>query len=179
MHWQTVSEKSNVHILFFCNGEAGIGKTAIIQHFSRQQKSKKHDNNPCFINVESSEGNDLPLLPFVEGIHDFKRNNKNIARTALLFAANFIGFIPEVGPYVTGSINAFKTLRELSDMDRYQTDQHVMFSNYVEMLESISKNRMLILCVDDAHWLDKTSLNLLEYVSRNMVAQISNKHIQK
>ena len=152
----------------FLYGEAGIGKTAIIQHFSRQQKSKKHDNNPCFINVESSEGNDLPLLPFVEGIHDFKRNNKNIARTALLFAANFIGFIPEVGPYVTGSINAFKTLRELSDMDRYQTDQHVMFSNYVEMLESISKNRMLILCVDDAHWLDKTSLNLLEYVSRNI-----------
>ena len=45
----------------------------------------------------------------------------------------------------------------------YQTNQTALFSMYSRLIEETSKNRLLIVCVDDAHRLDRTSLDLLKY----------------
>ena len=156
----------------FIYGDAGIGKTAIIEHFLRLQSNKGRNDRHVF-HVRPSEGIDHPLFPFADGVRDFRKNNRNISNTVLQFASNFLGCVPEYGPYLKGSVDALLTTRNLSEMDKYETSQNAIFSNYSQMIESAAKKKVLIFCVDDAHRLDETSMSLLEYmVSKNTRASI-------
>ena len=151
----------------FIYGDAGIGKTAIIRHFATVQNDKENGDRRVF-NVRPTEAIDHPLFPFADGIRDFQKNNKNIAHMVQQFASNFLGCIPEYGPYIKGAMDALVAARNLSELDKYETKCNTIFSNYSQMIESASKKKTLILCVDDAHRLDQTSMGLLGHlVSKN------------
>ena len=147
----------------FIYGDAGIGKTAIIEHFLSLQKDKE-ENSRHVIYVHPLGGINQPLFPFADAICDFQKRNKNVANTVMQLASNFLLCIPDYGPSLKGVTDALFKTRHLSEMDRPETNQRAIFSNYSQMLESVSKNRTLILCVDDAHRLDETSMGLLEYI---------------
>ena len=157
-------EREQRPLYAFIYGEAGIGKTSIIQKFLESQELK-HSNNLRVLRVEASEINDLPFLPFLIGVEKFRKNNKDLTNDAVRFASNFISCIPEIGPYAKAAIDALVSLRTLSNMDKSQTTEYAIFSNLSRMIESESKKRLLIIYVDDAHWLDETSLSLLDYIT--------------
>ena len=147
----------------FIYGDAGIGKTAIIEHFISLH-SDKEGTRIHVIYVRPVGGINQPLFPFADAISDFQKRDKNAANTVMQLASNFLLCIPDYGPSLKGMADVLLKSRHLSEMDRPETSQHAIFSNYSHMLESMSKKKMLILCIDDAHRLDETSMDLLEYL---------------
>ena len=147
----------------FIYGDSGIGKTAIMEHFLSLHSDRK-GSRTLVVSVRPVGGIRQPLFPFADAIADFQKRYKNTANTVMQLASNFLLCIPSYGSALKGIADVLLNSRHLSEMDRPETSQHAIFSNYSNMLEAMSKNRMLMLCIDDAHKLDETSMDLLEYL---------------
>ena len=144
----------------FVYGRQGIGKTETIRHFLMLQDSKSGRQN--VIRVTGNEIKGPPLLPFAQGISEFQKSQGK-ARTIAHLAFNFVGCVPEIGPYLKDAAYAVMAPR-MSEMDRMMTGELEMFTFCSRIVESASRNKLLIFCVDDAQWLDETALSLLSHI---------------
>lgn len=143
----------------FIDGAAGIGKTTILEHFTKSTFTDK----PRILQVNPFEGIDQPLLPFADAVREFYKKYKSVSNKIAKLVWGFVGCVPEIGPPIKNFGDAIIEARGMSDLDKYETNQTALFSKYSQLIEEMSKNKLLIVCVDDAHWLDKVSLDLLMY----------------
>ena len=61
-------------------------------------------------------------------------------------------------------VGVVECARDPLEEGRYETGRITTYSRYNKIVESVSKNKTLIFCVDDAHWLDLSSAELLESI---------------
>ena len=156
----------------FIQGKPGIGKTTVIDRFLKIQGSKR-GNDVRVLRVEAQDGYDTPFYPFANAAKTFVKENPNMVRAIVRITSAIIECIPGVGQNVTSALDTIENVRDPRDMERYETDQVVMLSRYPQMIESIANNKILILCIDDAQWLDVSSRMLLgSIISKNMESSI-------
>ena len=150
----------------FVEGDAGIGKTALIRQFT-DQLADLHEEWKTF-HVEPIKNVSQPLLPFADAAKEFCAKYPNRPKQIVNLAYNFIECVPYVGTPAKVFGDAIIRARGMSDSDKYETTQTSLFSGYSQLFATTSENSPLAVCVDNAHLLDETSLGLLKYcMSKN------------
>jgi len=139
----------------FVSGEAGVGKTRLVNEFLTLAKKK---GTGIFAGWCLSEAN-IPYFPFresfssyISAIRDKKRKaiiSKQLRATGWFEDSEFAQEPKKHDPYLTPQLERDRT-----------------FETAARVLLQLSTQEPLILFLDDLHWADPLSLALLHYLSR-------------
>ncbi|HEY2789048.1 MAG TPA: AAA family ATPase [Gaiellales bacterium] len=138
-------------------GEAGIGKTRLAAELTQRARKLGFD----VLRGSCSESElALPYLPFVEAVG----NRLDEADAVALRAA--------LGPTAGELAQLFPQLAEGAPRppagDPAQAKQR-LFESFVTLLDLWARDRGLVLVLDDIHWADSSTRELLDYVARRLV----------
>jgi tetratricopeptide (TPR) repeat protein len=141
----------------FVAGEAGVGKTRLVAEFSiRAQAQARVLTGGCF----ELSGGGLPYGPIVEALRELLRSLDTAARDALL-----------------GS--GYAELTRLLPIGQEQhgwRDQAVsggsaqarLFELVLHVLDRLGEQLPVVLVVEDLHWADRSTLDLLTFLVHNL-----------
>lgn len=136
-------------------GEAGVGKSRLIGRFAEQvgQEGAYVVAGGC---VElSTEG--LPYAPFTAALRQLVRE---------MGAEEVSGLLPEgAGRDLARLLPEFGEPN--TDME-HETAQARLFEQILALLERLAERRALVLVVEDIHWADRSSRDLIAFLSRNL-----------
>ncbi len=138
-------------------GEAGVGKTRLVTRFAEQAAA---DGAQVFAGgcVElSTEG--LAYAPFTAVLRQLVRDMGAADVAALLpegAARDLARLLPEFG--------------EPSGDVETDTARARLFEQILTLLERLAERRPMVLIIEDVHWADRSSRDLIAFLSRNVSA---------
>ncbi len=138
----SVAQQGHSSILLIC-GEAGIGKTRLIQEFAHELR----DQRAMLLESRCDEAESAP--PFW-------------IWTQLLRAQSLRQILSPEDLLPESSLENAKTTRGSAALE----DRSLRFDAVVQALSRVSQDRPLLLLVDDLQWADPSSLALFEYFAR-------------
>lgn len=147
--------------LAFIVGEAGIGKTRLVIELEKYAKTLKTRtlNSRCIFNKGV-----YPYQPFVEVLRSyFEIKGIDDDEKLELFLINNAPELITVLPI----IKLFLDIKG-SDSVVLENKEQIWDAIY-KLLIKISEERPLIIFIDDLHWADEDTLNLLNYIGRNSI----------
>jgi predicted ATPase len=157
--------------LVLISGEAGIGKTRLVEELLEFS----HCENvivlmgKCFFR----EGGD-PYLPFVEAINDYVRQQKAQEKDVSI-PAELGGMICRDSTRAMmpmGLMGISGDADEVAEVKPTKVDvtleRERMFETVFNFFSDISKRQPLIFFLDDMHWADNATLQLLFYLARSI-----------
>ncbi|MER6943705.1 AAA family ATPase [Nonomuraea sp. NPDC000554] len=136
-------------------GEAGVGKTRLVQRFAEQVTS---DGAQVLFGgcVElSTEG--LAYAPFTAALRQLVRDQGPARIAALLpegAERDLARLLPEFG--------------EPSGDGETDTGRARLFEQFLTLLERLAESRPTVLLIEDIHWADRSSRDLIAFLSRNL-----------
>ncbi len=155
-------------VLAVC-GDAGMGKTRLTQEIAQRAQRR---GMQVIVGSCLSYGGDIPYLPWADvlrallGISASDRSAQLQQLTRGLAAAGLTGWEPLVAEPL--GLEADET--ELTASLDARLRQQRLFDIVLELLERYARTQPLLLVLDDIHWIDSTSLELLDYVARNVAS---------
>jgi tetratricopeptide (TPR) repeat protein len=169
--------------LVFITGEAGIGKTRLINELMKLAAERKVQclSGKCLY----QEGAD-PYLPFVEPLKRFLAGSEEDddvqyripmglsvmgletrgTKTRESLPMGLMGIDSEDEPReeVETETSRRKSLTEID----FTKERDKMFSTVSYLLRDLSMDRPMLFFLDDVHWADSSTLQLLTYIARNI-----------
>jgi predicted ATPase len=148
--------------IVFLSGEAGIGKSRLVDELESYGKTLRVRTLPC--RCASKQGS-YAYQPFVEAIREYL-NNKNVNSVETLEA-----FINELAPGLVPTLPALRVFLDIrieGESDLGGKEQ--LWDAVCTLLTKFAQERPLILFVDDLHWADEDTLDLFSYIARNTPA---------
>lgn len=143
--------------LVFVAGEAGVGKTRLADELAAL--AKEMHVMTLYGRCSRREGK-APYAPWVEIIREFMRDNP--AQLLLKVVGNRGAEVAKLVPEVTASLGPVSVASSGSmDQDRLR-----LIDAATQTVVSVSKERPLLLVIDDINWADIGSLDLLTSVAR-------------
>ncbi|MBX2999568.1 MAG: AAA family ATPase [Caldilineaceae bacterium] len=185
--------------VIFVSGEAGSGKTALVQEFARRAQLEHPDLVVATGNCQAFAGIGDPCLPFREllalltGDVEARWAAGAISRTQALRLWSLLPLTIQI--ILSDSANLVNTLlpgaallqraqaaapadterlQQLAALVGAQTpaatplQQHDLFAQTTRLLLALARQRPLLLILDDLHWADVGSLNLLFHLGRQL-----------
>jgi tetratricopeptide (TPR) repeat protein len=168
--------------VLFLTGEAGIGKTTMLNAIREELISSP--GAPIVAMVECSTplaGHDIgeiealqPWALILAQLADDDRKAGNTTRKLVMeLAGAWVKFVPFVGDFVDSVINTTKILKEhsqrsQSDGPQLAVNQQQIFQQYINVLGKLAEKSTTVLMVDDFHWADTSSTNLLFAAARQL-----------
>ena len=152
----------------FISGEAGTGKTRLINEFLKHAKHKRVTTLSGWCLSEAT----IPYFPFIEAFNAlYSTPSENEQSTSLLLPKAQFG---QVGLQQFEKQGIAKLLTQLRPEDEpgkprtfsSQVWQDQTFIAVAKILHSISTTEPIILFVEDIQWADSASLALLHYLAR-------------
>jgi DNA-binding NarL/FixJ family response regulator len=140
-------ETTGAGSLVLVTGEMGIGKTRLLAEFAARSEPTLVARGGCI--------EDVPYSPWVEALW------------WLVDAAGpeLVDDLPRrVRIHLGRLIPQFATESDDADDD----GQHLLFEAVVEVFRRVAMHRSLVLVIDDVHWIDPASAELLRYVAANL-----------
>ncbi len=176
--------------IVFITGEAGSGKTALIQAFA-QQAQQRYDNLVVGIgNCNAHTGPGDPYLPFrdilglltgdvetkwAEGLITQENARRLwLARQDVLKTITELGpdlvsrFLPHTASVAIAGRKPASYLTVAYQQQALYPAQNDLFEQYTLVLQALARKTPLLLLIDDAQWLDTASINLLFHLSRHL-----------
>ncbi|GAA0995042.1 LuxR family transcriptional regulator [Acrocarpospora macrocephala] len=138
-------------------GEAGVGKTRLVSRFAEQAEQ---DGAHVIVGgcVElSTEG--LAYAPFTAALRQLVREMGAADVAAMLpegAARDLARLLPEFG--------------EPSGDTESETARARLFEQILTLLERLAEQRPVVLVIEDIHWADRSSRDLIAFLSRNIRA---------
>jgi len=157
LHRTTLSEGQ----LAFIVGEAGIGKTRLVLELEKYAKTLKTRalNSRCIFNKGV-----YPYQPFVEALRSyFEIKGIDDAEKLELFLDTKAPELIAVLPIIKLFLNV-----KGSNKVVVESKEQIWDAIY-KLFIKISEERPLIIFIDDLHWADEDTLNLLNYIGRNSI----------
>uniref|UniRef100_UPI000DE44DC9 ATP-binding protein n=1 Tax=Nonomuraea lactucae TaxID=2249762 RepID=UPI000DE44DC9 len=137
-------------------GEAGVGKTRLVQRFAEQAAGQSDALVLYGGCVElSTEG--LAYAPFTAALRQLVREQGPAKVAALLpegAERDLARLLPEFG--------------EPSGDGETETGRARLFEQFLTLLERLADTRPTILLIEDIHWADRSSRDLIAFLSRNL-----------
>jgi class 3 adenylate cyclase len=138
-------------------GEAGIGKTRL----SRELADEARELGCAVLSGGASDAEvSLPYLPFVEAIGNYL-DEQELARLREALGPATLGELGQLFPALAGD-----RLPEPSP-DPGQAKLR-LFEAIVSLLALPARDRTLLLVIEDAHWADASTRELLDYLARRL-----------
>lgn len=160
--------------IVFIEGVAGMGKTMVLKMLQEQTRQFPEFEKTTFTYgyCYESTGSQSAYQPFIEILETLTRaeaDQKNVAKLMLTLvketAPDWLQVIPTLGPAVRAGVKSASIVGQwfLETRDEKQTSQSsIMASQYINMLIKIASQRdLLVLVIEDAHWIDDASCQLL------------------
>ncbi|TVT35823.1 AAA family ATPase [Amycolatopsis rhizosphaerae] len=123
-------------------GEAGVGKSRLVAEFTRGLDARVLLGGCVELGAEG-----LPFAPFVAALRDCAGEVPDESRRSLA------PVLPVLGPPETG-----------------EDARWGLFEGVLALLGGMAAARPVVLVVEDAHWADASSLDLIEFLVRNQSA---------
>ena len=145
--------------LVFVTGEPGIGKTTLVQSFQNQAVLGSNvliARGQCLEQYGSSEA----YLPMLEAISRLcrERGGETVVATLRKHAPTWVAQIPWLVSDSTHQSEIFGATRER------------MLREMAEAIETITAGNVLLLVLEDLHWSDYSTLDLIAYLARRREA---------
>jgi class 3 adenylate cyclase len=140
-------------------GEPGIGKTTLAMHHA--QRSWEQGGLVLFGRCD--EESLVPFQPFVEALAHYVDHAAadDLRRHVGEHAEDLSLFLPSVARRLPG---AYPSGGQASELERYR-----MFEAITAVLARIGEEMPVVVVLDDLHWADRPTLQLLQYVTRRCV----------
>jgi DNA-binding CsgD family transcriptional regulator/tetratricopeptide (TPR) repeat protein len=135
--------------LVVVGGEAGVGKTRLVTEFLERTPGAARLVGGC---LELGQAV-MPMAP-VAGILRQLARDLGDDRVADLVGPELAGFLPG---------------RQQVALDPHWTGQLGMFEAVRSLLDELAEERPVVAVVEDLHWADRSTLDLLTWLARNLV----------
>ncbi len=141
--------------LILVEGEAGIGKTRLVEEFIRQSKSL------ALIGGARELESSLPYQPIIEALRTLPANlyETILSSMFLIWREEISRIVPEIFP---GSPQRGVT----------PADESRLWESVNQLLIALAKQNPITLFIDDLHWADQSTLALIGYLTRQTSAPI-------
>jgi DNA-binding CsgD family transcriptional regulator/tetratricopeptide (TPR) repeat protein len=146
-------------------GEAGVGKTRL----TRELASLAASQDCCVLTGQCVElgGEGLPLAPLVDALRTLARTTPpdllaEVLGPAAPALSRLLPELARVSPAVPPS-SAAPTALASDDMSKAQLLEHVLGT-----LDRLSDVRPVLLAVEDLHWADRSTLDLVAFLFRSL-----------
>src|SRR5262249_23629333 len=142
--------------IVFVTGEAGIGKTALVDTFMQSiasDRSIRIGRGQCLEQYGTSEA----YLPVLEAIGRLCRDQKQVVNVLRAHAPMWLLQMPSL----VSASDREELSREVSGATRER-----MLREMGEALEALTADLPLLLILEDLHWSDYSTLDLISYVAR-------------
>ena len=156
--------------VLLCRGADGIGKTRIFQHLSERAREKE----VAIYETQNYEVEGIPLKPFLHTIRRIMRDLDD--KTATAPAQQQIGsalikryrhalesLIPEAFGDASPSLES-----SVLNSENWEDEKVRIFDGITQFLLEVSVHKPLLILVHDLHWADRTTVELLRYIGRNL-----------
>ena len=140
----------------FVTGEAGIGKTTLLETFARSVASDRTVricSGQCLEQYGMSEA----YLPVLEAIRQLSREDAHVVDVLRAHAPMWLMQMPSL---VTTAD------REILAREAYGATRERMLREMGEVLDALTAQSALVLVLEDLHWSDFSTLDLISYVAR-------------
>jgi predicted ATPase len=164
--------------ILFLTGEAGLGKTTLIHEWWKTiaPDSAIYAEAACSIPVGNVDVGRLEALqPWADVVAQLQgheeQGKKKLDLKKLIFdsAPAWAWALPIVGGIAHGAMETARLVKEQqSDHNPNASNQQQVFQQYVNLLTKIADETPLVILLDDMHWADTSSTNLLFYLSRQI-----------
>lgn len=150
-------------------GEAGMGKSLLTQEIAKQAQKREMR---VIAGACLSYGGDIPYLPWADvlrallGVSAVERSAQLQQLTRGLAAAGLSGW----ESLVAEPLNLEAEETELTASLDPRLRQQRLFDIVLELIHHHAERQPLLLVIEDVHWADPTSLELLDYVARNVAS---------
>ncbi len=181
----------------FIIGDAGSGKSTLVEHFIRRGQSKSDKLLATMTTCDSQTGQSDAYLPFLETLAQLsgdavpfssrsvgKTNSNRLKSFVSITTKALLEDVPNlIGSFIPGGSFLFYAARFSAEkagwLDKFETAQKQarlegkieasrIFQLYTELLERLSQHAPLIIVLDDLHWVDEASSQLLFHLSRRI-----------
>jgi tetratricopeptide (TPR) repeat protein len=167
--------------VLFLTGEAGLGKTTLVHEWWKTvvPNTAIYVEAACSIPIGNMEVGTLEALqPWADVIaqlqssgEEGKSKKLDLKKLVHDAAPAWAWAIPFVGEIAHAALETTRLIKEQrNDMERNANaaNQQQVFQQYVNLLTKISEETPLVILLDDMHWADASSTNLLFYLSRQI-----------
>ncbi|MDY6877761.1 MAG: tetratricopeptide repeat protein [Chloroflexota bacterium] len=151
------------------SGEAGMGKSRLAQEIAQQAQKYRMR---VLAGACLSYGGDIPYLPWTDVMRALLRVSATEHSVQLqqlargLTAGGMAGWEPLVAELLELETEETELTASLDPRLRQQR----LFDIVLQLIRYYARAQPLLLVVEDVHWADPTSLELLDYVARNVAS---------
>ena len=141
--------------LVFVTGEAGIGKTAVVDVFLETIRSNKEiriARGQCLEQYGTSE----PYLPVLEAIGRLCREEKGVTDVLRTHAPMWLLQMP----FLVSPSERESLIREVAGATRER-----MLREMANAIDSLANETPVVLVLEDLHWSDYSTLDLISYLA--------------
>lgn len=172
--------------VIFISGEAGAGKTALLEEFLRVSKARCDDIISGWGECNAQVGVGDAYLPFKEILWNLVGNQNSLTKpvgNAKTVSMLVIKCLYEVAPDIISCFVPFagiglKGLQVIlgqlgikpraKDTQPAAIEQNRIFEQYHHILTSLSQHGSILLIIEDLQWADESSIALLFYLGRRI-----------
>ncbi len=141
--------------VIFISGEAGVGKSRLMQEFAIAQSGLVLTGN------SQATAQALPYQPLVQALRLALPLSERWIHTQSVWLAQVSRLLPELQA-------KFLDLSPPAETAPQQTQAH-LFEALSEVFISLAIDSPLLLCLDDVHWADETTIGWLQYVTKRLL----------
>lgn len=155
--WQALTEAYRRYQnggVIFISGEAGVGKSRLMQEFATTQSGLVLTGN------SHATGQALPYQPLMQALRLALSLRDRWTHTLPIWLAEVSRLLPELRAH-------FPDLPPPVEVAPEQA-QARLFEALTEVFASLATDSPLLLCLDDVHWTDESSLGWLDYVTKRL-----------
>jgi len=139
--------------LVWVAGDAGVGKSTLLEHFTRGSGASAICQGQCVEQYGSGE----PYLPILQALGDLCRAYPELMGTMRTVAPTWLLQLPWLVPEAERAALA----RELAGVS-----QERMVREFHELMVRFTQTQPLLFIVEDLHWCDQATLRLMDHFAR-------------
>src|SRR5579872_2785030 len=163
--------------VLFLTGEAGLGKTMLVHEWWKTVSSPAfYAEAACSIPIGNVDVGMLEALqPWADIIAQLQSFGSSVGKKLNLkklihdAAPAWAWAIPFVGDIAHAAVETHRLVKEQQgEANPNAQNQQQVFQQYVNLITKVSEQTPLVILLDDMHWADTSSTNLLFYLSRQI-----------
>src|SRR5579883_2264506 len=168
--------------ILFLTGEAGLGKTTLVHEWWKTiaPDTAIYAEAACSIPIGNVDVGRLEALqPWadiiaqLQAIGETEKKKLDLKKLIYDAAPAWAWAIPLIGDIAHAVVETHHAIKAQRNSDQQQNaqNQQQVFQQYVNLATKISEQTPLVILLDDMHWADTSSTNLLFYLSRQITTK--------